>query len=192
MIAVSILHFSVTEAIEGTTKSIISPRKQIASGILPEDIMCSDGLVLVKKLNKETAACVKPKTAEKLIERKWGKMIDEKIIVSQNSLPGEYKILTHNDVIRELERLEQINIRGGEYIDQDQYPKTIGIYEKNGILLKEIYFCADMCPELGYVVLIFANITSSEDCKKIGGVYTEIDDPTFSIRSCEPDVTTEN
>ncbi|MGI0064622.1 MAG: hypothetical protein ACREAL_07100 [Nitrosopumilaceae archaeon] len=52
-------------------KEIIpSPNKQIKMGIDPNDVTCKDGLQLIFKYDK-APACVKPRTAEKLIERGW-------------------------------------------------------------------------------------------------------------------------
>jgi hypothetical protein len=45
-----------------------SPRKQMTNGI--ENVECKTGLVLIKKYSG-SAACVKPETAEKLVERGW-------------------------------------------------------------------------------------------------------------------------
>ncbi|MGI0087851.1 MAG: hypothetical protein ACREBI_07800 [Nitrosotalea sp.] len=51
---------------------IDSPLKQFKSGISVEDIQCADGLTLVVKTEDGTPACVKPDTAQILIERGWG------------------------------------------------------------------------------------------------------------------------
>jgi len=50
----------------------MSPKKQIANGILPENVICYSDLVLVKKLSDNSPACVKPLIAQKLVERGWG------------------------------------------------------------------------------------------------------------------------
>ncbi len=47
---------------------IDSPRKQMTNGI--ENVECKSGLILIKKYSG-SAACVKPETAEKLVERGW-------------------------------------------------------------------------------------------------------------------------
>ena len=48
-----------------------SPLKQLESGISPEDIECKEGLELIFKSTNGSPACVKPQTAEKLVERGW-------------------------------------------------------------------------------------------------------------------------
>lgn len=51
--------------------NLISPLKQIKSGISHNKITCNEGLELVLKPTDNSPACVKPETAEKLIERGW-------------------------------------------------------------------------------------------------------------------------
>lgn len=54
-------------------KKEISPRKQVLSGINPQDVICSGGLELIFKSTDNSPACVKPSTAEKLIQRGWAR-----------------------------------------------------------------------------------------------------------------------
>ena len=49
-----------------------SPLKQILNGVDFTNIACNDPRQLVIKLSDNSPACVKPSTAEKLIERGWG------------------------------------------------------------------------------------------------------------------------
>ncbi len=48
-----------------------SPRIQIFCDIEPETIRCNEGLQLIFKSSDNSPACVKEKTAEKLIQRGW-------------------------------------------------------------------------------------------------------------------------
>jgi len=52
---------------------ILSPIKQIAQGISPEEVICNEGLELIMK-NNGSAACVRADTAVKLEKRGWGVM----------------------------------------------------------------------------------------------------------------------
>ena len=52
------------------TESILSPLKQIKEGIVPENIVCKEGLGLVFKLDGQPA-CVKTTSIEKLIAWGW-------------------------------------------------------------------------------------------------------------------------
>ena len=44
-----------------------SPKKQMRDGVAPKDVICREGLELILDISRD-AACVKPSTAEKLIE----------------------------------------------------------------------------------------------------------------------------
>ncbi len=67
--------------------SQLPPLKQISKGILPENVTCKEGLKLIFKQNN-SPACVKPSTAEKLIERGWtiNKHSSESIILYSSKL----------------------------------------------------------------------------------------------------------
>jgi len=47
------------------------PLKQMKNVIKPETVVCNEGLQLIFKSTDGSPACVKPETAEKLIERGW-------------------------------------------------------------------------------------------------------------------------
>lgn len=51
---------------------LVSPLKQFKWGILPEHIQCESHLELLSKIKDNSPACVKPATAQILIERGWG------------------------------------------------------------------------------------------------------------------------
>lgn len=58
-------------------ENMLSPRQQMANGILPQDVTCTGGLALIQKASTNTAACVKPATAKILEERSWGTILKE-------------------------------------------------------------------------------------------------------------------
>lgn len=51
---------------------VMSPLKQMKSGVDPKDVVCKEGLVLMLKSTDGSAACVKDLSSSKLIERGWG------------------------------------------------------------------------------------------------------------------------
>ena len=51
-------------------ETVLSPLKQIKEGIVPENVVCKEGLELVFKLNGEPA-CVKTTSIQKLITWGW-------------------------------------------------------------------------------------------------------------------------
>jgi len=50
---------------------ILSPLKQMQSGVSAKDVLCKEGLELIFKVSDGSAACVIPSTVSKLIERGW-------------------------------------------------------------------------------------------------------------------------
>jgi hypothetical protein len=56
-----------TDAIHANT-----PLKQVRSGIDASKVVCNQGFQLIFKKEDGSPACVKPDTAQKLIERGWG------------------------------------------------------------------------------------------------------------------------
>ncbi len=52
-------------------KKILSPLKQIKNGMLFNDVECKRGLIQLFKSSNNLPTCVKPATAEKLIQRGW-------------------------------------------------------------------------------------------------------------------------
>jgi len=53
------------------SKHILSPKQQVNMGIVQDEIKCKNGLELIFKSKDNSPACVKPQTAEKLIQRGW-------------------------------------------------------------------------------------------------------------------------
>ena len=62
-------------------QSIMPPRQQIVNGVSPDKVVCSQGFVLIMKTSVNSAACVKPQTAQKLVERGWGTIIAGSILL---------------------------------------------------------------------------------------------------------------
>ena len=56
----------------GDIRPIPTPLKQLQLGTEPKDVLCHDGFLLVMKTEDGSPACVKPQTAQKLLERGWG------------------------------------------------------------------------------------------------------------------------
>jgi len=57
-----------------------SPKKQMVQGLFPHDVICSNDLVLILKLNQNKSACVSMKNVDKLVERGWGILASETFI----------------------------------------------------------------------------------------------------------------
>jgi hypothetical protein len=77
---------SLIDPLDFHKKGLLSPLKQLESGILPKDIQCKQGFVLLVKVSNNSPACVKPTTAQKLVEHRWGIMIN----LLQNKIYSNY------------------------------------------------------------------------------------------------------
>jgi parallel beta-helix repeat protein len=109
-------------------------------------------------------------------------------VFAENWLYDSLPILTDADIILELEYLETINTYPENLnINPNDYPIVLGRYSENWLVLIEKYFCSDVCPEYGRVLLIYEDITSEEECAEIGGVAV-IDPAWGSYIGCAPDV----
>ncbi len=50
----------------------LSPKQQLKTGVLPENISCKKGFVFVVKSSNDDISCVSPRTGAILLERGWG------------------------------------------------------------------------------------------------------------------------
>ena len=77
-----------------------SPLKQMSDGILPENVTCTEGLVIIQKSSNSLPACVKPSSAEKLIQRGWAMDISPVLLPANDDLQS-------NTIISEFEIREK-------------------------------------------------------------------------------------
>jgi len=68
-----VLSVTILGQYELSKNGVDPPRRQIANGVAPEEVICKEGLALIIKHN-QSPACVRFETAEKLEERGWGGM----------------------------------------------------------------------------------------------------------------------
>lgn len=90
LLANSIIHISYGE------QGVTSPRKQIDSGIPTQIITCSNGLKLIYKSINNYPACVKPQTAQTLIQYGWGISHPVSYLVKVNGFLIPYQITGGN------------------------------------------------------------------------------------------------
>ncbi len=55
-----------------TISENLTPRMQVFNGVTPDNVTCKNGFELIFKYNNGNPACVKPDTAKKLLDVKWG------------------------------------------------------------------------------------------------------------------------
>ncbi len=65
--------FTILPTSVQAASSIPDPLKQFRSGVLPDDIQCNTNLVLIFKMENNFPACVRPQTAQNLVEYGWAK-----------------------------------------------------------------------------------------------------------------------
>ncbi len=78
--AISAYHPSVDNLKDSESELLSSEetpslKTQKKSGVAPMDIVCKDGLQRIFKSSDKSPACVKPESAEKLIERGWASLV---------------------------------------------------------------------------------------------------------------------
>ena len=128
------------------------PLKQIASGISPENVTCTEGLELIMKKSNGIPACVKASSVSKLIERGWGVHILPDYVKDENNNSemlsgGTFGILTEDvnysdDILGFLARPDI----------PDSYPGIVMIHEWWG-LNENIKQMARDLASYGYIVL---------------------------------------
>ncbi len=100
-----------------------APLKQVAQGIEPESIVCTEGLFLMIKYDG-SPACVKQTTVLKLFERSWGKLPETAYINSfefcvaagnpvMESYPRQCRSVHGNHFVETLSEKEECEMVGG-------------------------------------------------------------------------------
>ena len=70
----------------------------------------------------------------------------------------------------EIERISKINrALDTTTVDLSRFPKVIGIDGKSGRVLLEDYFCWDICPRFGFVLLTYEGMETAQECEAAGG-----------------------
>lgn len=136
--------------IDAETPNILSPKKQMASGIDAEDVICKSDLVLMIRSNG-MAACVKSTTSMKLSEVGWGEVIensmeevmekegnDKEIVFEEELSMGEAEQIGNNTNHTTIALKEGIS--AGEKQIQEEPPKDVfsigGIDLTNAIFME--------------------------------------------------------
>lgn len=69
------IHYSFAD--NSTLDKLLSPRQQISTGIEPDNVICSNGFVLLKKIFDNSTVCVRTNSVQKLVERGWGTILSQ-------------------------------------------------------------------------------------------------------------------
>ena len=123
-IGVLVLSLIVSPLAFGAT--IDSPRKQMAMGTLAEDVVCKDGMALMKR-SSGTSACVKPLTAMKLEKAGWGTMLKD---VGMMDLHREKMMDKHSEkMMKDKDMMEQKETSleiSAEFPFESKYVEVLG------------------------------------------------------------------
>ncbi len=74
--------------------------------------------------------------------------------------------LTCDALAAERQRLSMIKKKN---IITSSCPTTLGRLEGTDIVVGELYYCSDVCPDAGSIHLVIQNVTSAEECGALGG-----------------------
>ena len=79
-VAITVLSLLFSSALSNVNaEDIMSPRKQMASGIAADEVVCKSELVLMIRSTNGAAACVKESTSLKLSEAGWGSITEQAV-----------------------------------------------------------------------------------------------------------------
>ena len=116
-LVLGISFFLIFSVIIPINADIDSPRKQMAEGVLAQDVMCRGGLELVIRTNG-MPACVKPETIDKMFEReiltttKVTKSNAEIVTVPASSMSIVNFYVTDNDLNKSHRGIEVVSTEG--------------------------------------------------------------------------------
>jgi len=74
-ISVVVPSMSIEKVMASGGFKIMSPRHQMMEGTALNEVVCKEGLELMKKTSDGTAACVKSTSVDRLVERGWGTIV---------------------------------------------------------------------------------------------------------------------
>lgn len=84
IITAILIFFLTNQAAYG--QAMPSPRQQMDSGVTPHDVICRDGYALVIRTGSDTAACIKSKSSDKLVQRGWTGSIDKTALEMRSAI----------------------------------------------------------------------------------------------------------
>jgi len=74
-IGVMLPAMAIQKVMESGGFKIMAPTQQMKQGTALNDVVCKEGLQLMKKTSNGTAGCVKTTSVDRLIERGWGSLV---------------------------------------------------------------------------------------------------------------------
>lgn len=179
---------TIKNMIENLSPEFKTPKQQTNVGILPSEVQCKEGLELIFKSTDGSPACVKPKTAEKLIERGWANDVQNHISVSElfPEIPDADWTVTDKDVA-EIENAftDRYGILEGEswryYNQNDDLQIFVGVMKIDNSKNPKDYFdfqqgIISKTENVGSMLIFDENALNSIDSEKCSGQKQAYDD----------------
>jgi hypothetical protein len=127
---------------KNTKENFPAPLKQISAGVALSDVKCSDGKYPAYKYNRMMVACVSEETLEKLIERGWAKLFDDK---NEDVLLERYKdesvvkaFHDRYDDVNQYVQYDRVNYSSG---NNDDFVRMSLYYDENLEVTHKKLFC---------------------------------------------------
>jgi hypothetical protein len=95
---------------------IDSPKKQMSHGILAQNVKCKGDLELILKITDKTAACVKPYTANHLVQNGWGVKMQNETSFSSSNFHLAFLLNTRSTYYNDNLQLLSKNLHDGDYL----------------------------------------------------------------------------
>ena len=112
-------------SINADNHEIMSPRKQMETGIDAEDVVCKSGLVLMIRSTNGAAACVKSSTSMKLSDAGWGDVIETTMEEKQ-----EEEQMEEENHDKEIVLEEELSMGEQEQMDENSNQTIIKLEEE--------------------------------------------------------------
>ncbi|HKU33432.1 MAG TPA: hypothetical protein VJR22_06265, partial [Candidatus Nitrosotalea sp.] len=172
----------------------MSPLEQIKSGIKSKDITCLAGLQLITKAEDGTSVCVKPDTAQILIQRGWARQES-----NNHGIQAQSKITLNESNVSPLSKEPFINQRWGDEIkvnNETEASQIAGYLVKFPTKLPENYklqlsVVDPITPANKYVYLFYSKSPISDtmrwhDFLNAGGITINIHHNQYQNPSPDP------
>ena len=95
------------------------------------------------------------------------------ILSVSRKAPSQNWFLTNKDICDEFQNYPSNTC----WSHLGDFPKVLGNYSKNGLGVKAICFCSDVCPAYARLEIVYMNIKSYAECAKVGGI--DLIDPAW-------------
>jgi len=165
-------------------QDLLSPLKQFKENIPLPNIFCKSGLVLVFKISDSSPACMKPETAQKLMERGWGVLNEQTVWFEYSPLQCQQTPWDeHWNKVEKARNMTSLMYRGSELDVIKMYFKDQGIiiidakYTPSMDISQGIPQCGE--PIKNYAFYFLVSKSDSDKMTNLG--YKKIDTVPSSV-----------